>query len=104
MLIRFLTIYHITMKRVYILLWLLLVSLFPTFANAAGCDSTFYGTLRQWKQYTFYDDFNANSSDKWLWNRAWEYTEEYDYNNSTSFPQFNWTTQLKNADYKSLNR
>ena len=88
------------MKKVYILLWLLLVSLFPTFANAAGCDSTFYGTLRQWKQYTFYDDFNANSSDKWLWNRAWEYTEEYDYNNSSSFPSFNWTTQLKNADYK----
>jgi hypothetical protein len=35
-----------------------------------------------------------------LWNRAWEYTEEYDYNNSSSFPNFNWTQQLKNADYK----
>ena len=71
----------------------------PLFVSAS-CDQTFYGTLRHNKQYTFYDDFSANSSDKWLWNWEMDYSEEYDYNNSSSFPQFGWTSDIKNADWK----
>ena len=64
------------------------------------CDESFYNTLRYGRQYTFYDDFHANSSDKWLWNWNMEYQEQYDYNKSSDFPQFGWTTQLINNNYK----
>ena len=91
------------MKKLYLLLALFIsVTLLPIYVNAdsAGCDQVFYGTLRQWKQYTFKDDFSAWSSDKWLRYRHWDYQEQYDYNNSADFPEFNWTSELINNDYK----
>jgi len=66
----------------------------------SGCDETFYETLRYGHKYTFYDDFHANVGDKWLWNWVMEYEEQYDYNKSPDFPQFAWTTDLVNANYR----
>ena len=66
----------------------------------SGCDETFYETLRYGHKYTFYDDFHANVGDKWLWKWVMEYEEQYDYNKSPDFPQFAWTTDLVNANYR----
>ena len=66
---------------------------------ADSCDDTFYGTLRYNKQYTFYDDFHANSSNKWMWDSRVDYQEQYDYNQSSSFPTFAWTDTIKNNNW-----
>jgi hypothetical protein len=67
---------------------------------SAKCDQNFYKTLRYGKQYIFRDEFKANSSDKWLWEYSVTSDEQYDYNNSTSFPEFDWTDEIVSADYK----
>jgi hypothetical protein len=73
---------------------------FLTYVQAA-CDQTFYGTLRQGKQYTFNDTFtNKGSSSVYLWNYKVDYTEEKDYNRSSSFPSFAWTDTIKSANYE----
>jgi len=64
------------------------------------CDEEFRQNLRFWQQYTFYDDFNANSSDKWLRKWSMDYEEQYDYNKSSEFPIFDWTQTLINNEYK----
>jgi hypothetical protein len=68
--------------------------------SAVNCNQDFYKTLRYGKQYTFRDEFNANSSDKWIWDYSRTYNEQYDYNNSAPFPEFDWTDAIDNADYK----
>ena len=68
---------------------------------SAECDQNFYQTLRFDKQYTFRDEFNANSSDKWV-QSFWpiKYVEQYDYNQSPDFPEFGWTQDIINAKWK----
>ena len=84
------------------LICLSLVSIMPIVFGSvsAKCDQNFYKTLRYGKQYTFRDEFNANSSDKWIWDYSVTSNEQYDYNNSTSFPEFDWTDEIVSADYK----
>jgi hypothetical protein len=61
-----------------------------------GCDETYFNTLRYKNQYKFYNNFGANGGDKWLWNWKMEFKEQHDYNQSSSFPSFAWTTELVN--------
>jgi hypothetical protein len=60
----------------------------------------FHQNLCRIRKYRFYDEFHANSSDKWLWDKWREYTEEYDYNGSDDFPDFKWTDDLINNNWK----
>ena len=80
-----------------VLAWLMPIILWSV---SAWCDQNFYKTLRYNKQYTFSDEFNANSSDKWMQDWSMSYNEQYDYNQSSSFPQFDWTQAIINAKWK----
>ena len=87
------------MKKVYILLGLAIALLLPAISDAA-CDQDFYKTLRLWYQYKFWDNFSANGADRWIRTKKIDYSEQYDYNDSSSFPTFSWTSSIKNADWK----
>jgi hypothetical protein len=88
-------------KFLYSLIGIIAVSTgLLTYAQAA-CDQTFYGTLRQGKQYTFNDTWNNNgSSSAYLRSYNVGYSEQYDYNRSSSFPSFGRTSAIKSANYE----
>ena len=73
------------MKKVYILLGLIIALLLPAISDAA-CDQDFYKTLRLWYQYKFWDNFSANGADRWIRTKKIDYSEQYDYNDSSTFP------------------
>ena len=87
-------------KLLYALLCVVGMTVLFSTSTQAACDQTFYGTLRQGKQSTFYDEFiNNRSSNVYLRNYDVSYTEQYDYNRSSSFPSFAWTDAIKSANY-----
>jgi cysteine-rich repeat protein len=61
---------------------------------------TFYKTLRQGKGYIFFDEFNNKEQAVYLWNFTVAYREQFDYNQSESFPKFHWTDTIKKHNYK----
>jgi len=86
------------MKKIVLILVAFLFS--TTSIYAYQCDQSFYWKLRYWYQYKFYDNFSNNSSNSiWINKVDVNYTEEYDYNWSSSFPSFNWTSWFKNKWY-----
>lgn len=69
--------------------------------SSLACDETFHGTLRHGVGYLFDDTFHGTKSTSYyLWNWNVSYNEQYDYNNSSSFPQFSWTPAIKAQGYE----
>lgn len=79
------------MRKIILLVIISLFSISQSYWYS--CDQTFEWKLRYWYEYRFYDEFSNNS-----WKSVWissvdvNYTEEYDYNGSSNFPTFSWTT------------
>jgi len=77
------------MRKIFLLAIISL--LFITDTYWFQCDQTFHWKLRYWYQYTFYDDFSNTWTPKWINSVDVNYTEQQDYNWSSSFPTFSWT-------------
>ncbi len=66
-----------------------------------SCDQVFYWSLRYYKWYVFNDTFNnPGPSSYYIWNYKVDYREQFDYNNSTDFPQFWRTDTIKSKKYE----
>lgn len=77
-----------------IILWLIVSILLVSNTYSFQCDQTFYWKLRYWYQYTFYDDFKNTWNPKWINSVEVNYIEQHDYNWSSSFPTFSWTSWI----------
>lgn len=86
------------MKKSLLFLLVSLLSIIGFSYAQDSCDQVFYWSLRYSKWYIFNDTFiNSSKSSYYIRNKQIDYREQYDYNNSTSFPQF-WRTDIIKAN------
>ncbi len=92
------------MRKIFIILILLgLINYSYSFANTNNCDQVFYGKLRYWQSYKFYDVFkNLWSTTVWIDTVDVKYKEQYDYNGSSNFPLFIWTDWIISKNFEVL--
>lgn len=76
---------------------ILVILVLNVWTAIAACDKTMQWELRAWYSYNFFDEFiNNTSTNIWIYDVDISYSEQYDYNNSTFFPNFSWTSWLTN--------
>jgi len=86
------------MKKIILIIAIFFLSLINVYWSS--CDQTFYWTLRHWKQYQFFDDYwNNKINPKWINSIEVSYSEEVDYNWSSSFPSFSWSNWIESKNF-----
>lgn len=76
-------------------LLLFIIVLFLFIPKIYSCDETFTWALRYWHDYIFHDTFfNDTQNSVWISNVDFEYVEQYDFNWSDFFPDFQATSQI----------